>query len=112
MELNTYQMRAARSAIYKESSRIGDDQRLLYTVLGLVGEAGEVAGTMKKYLRDDTGDLALRVKLAAELGDCLWYIAMTAQEIGLPLESIAVQNITKLDDRMTRGVLGGSGDDR
>ena len=47
MEMNQYQEAARDTAIYPS------EQGLLYTVLGLTGEAGEVAEKVKKMLRDD-----------------------------------------------------------
>jgi NTP pyrophosphatase (non-canonical NTP hydrolase) len=45
--------------------------------LGLAGEAGEVANKVKKIIRDNAFD---RGGIAAELGDCLWYIAALARD--------------------------------
>lgn len=87
---------------------------LTYPVLGLVGEAGEVAEKMKKTLRDHQGvwspDRA--VELAKELGDVLWYIARIAHILNVPLSAIAELNIAKLQHRQRRQQLSGSGDNR
>jgi len=107
MHFTDYQAAAENTAIYPRS------QGLYYTVLGLTNEAGEVAGLLKKYIRD--GEMTnedLANKIAAELGDCLWYLAMVASELGLSFDSIAEKNVDKLLDRQRRGVLTGSGDER
>jgi NTP pyrophosphatase (non-canonical NTP hydrolase) len=108
MNFNQYQNKAASTAIYPEE--VG----LFYTVLGLTNEAGEVAGVVKKMLRDANGELRIDIeqKIAAELGDVLWYVAMVAKEIGYTLDTIATDNIKKLHSREQRGKLGGSGDAR
>lgn len=98
-----YQVFARTTAIYP--SQYG----VLYTALGLTNEAGEVAGKIKKSLRDgiDTREATLD-----ELGDVLWYAAMLAHELGERLSDVAARNVGKLTDRADRGVLGGSGDRR
>lgn len=93
----------------------GDDFKdLLHWVLGLNGEAGEVAEKVKKIIRDKQGEISEEDKkeLAKELGDVLWYLAVFAEHLGVPLHEVADQNITKLQSRKARGVLGGSGDNR
>jgi NTP pyrophosphatase (non-canonical NTP hydrolase) len=107
-----YQGAVATTAIYPESGT-GSPLALAYVGLGL-GEAGEIQGKIKKIIRDDGGVLgeAARINIANELGDLLWYVARTASEISMPLEVIAQMNLNKLNDRMMRGVLQGSGDDR
>lgn len=108
MKINDYQKEAVKTAIYPE------EQRIIYPALGLTGEAGEVADKVKKVLRDDDGVFSLKLKerVAAELGDVLWYCATMARDLGYSLEKIAQMNVSKLESRQNRGVLGGSGDDR
>jgi NTP pyrophosphatase (non-canonical NTP hydrolase) len=99
-------------------------------VLALNEEAGEVAGKLKRWYRGDyhpeqhpgmashdvrdsifaEGDL--RADIVAELGDVLWYLSETATQCGATLEEIASNVLTKLEDRATRGVIQGSGDNR
>lgn len=111
MNLNEYQEQAKRTAIYP---RADFPQAITYVVLGLVGEAGEMANAIKKTLRDDWGVLttARRDALFVELGDVLWYVAMVARELDISLEDVARINLEKLHDRAGRGVLGGEGDHR
>jgi NTP pyrophosphatase (non-canonical NTP hydrolase) len=86
----------------------------MHLVLGLVGEAGEVAEKVKKLVRDKNSDLAQldRDDMAAELGDVMWYTAVLANFLDLSLNDVAQRNIDKLADRQSRAVLGGSGDNR
>jgi NTP pyrophosphatase (non-canonical NTP hydrolase) len=69
--------------------------------LGLTGEAGEVADLVKKFMYPSKpGDgLDAYERITAELGDVLWYVALVAQAVGVPLESIAAANIAKLAKR-------------
>lgn len=87
---------------------------LLHWVLGINGEAGEVAEKVKKIIRDKGGKVSEEDKqeLAKELGDVMWYIAVFAHDLGVPLDDIAQSNLDKLKSRKARGVLGGSGDNR
>lgn len=50
--------------------------------------------------------------LTSELGDVLWYVAAAAHEHGLSLQVLADRVLEKLADRMARGVIHGSGDNR
>lgn len=83
-------------------------------VLGLVGESGEFADKVKKILRDDNAQMSeeKRQLLIKELGDVLWYIAILAKHLDVPLEEVATRNIDKLASRNERGKLRGSGDNR
>lgn len=104
MNLNEYQDAALATAIYPK------EYKIIYPALKLAGEAGEVAEKVGKSLR---GDKVLdRADLAKELGDVLWYIAATADDIGYTLEQIGNMNLNKLGDRQVRGVLKGDGDNR
>ena len=108
MQLNEYTNLTAQTAIYKEAGT-GSDLELYYLAMGLCSESGEVAGKIKKLLRDgklNQGDLAY------EIGDCFWYLARLCDAIGYEPEDILEININKLLDRKGRGVLGGFGDNR
>jgi NTP pyrophosphatase (non-canonical NTP hydrolase) len=87
---------------------------IIYPVLGLTGEAGEVAEKVKKLLRDQDGviDEEFRQAIKKELGDVLWYLTAMAYELGFSLEEVAEANIEKLHSRRERGKIHGSGDDR
>lgn len=98
-----YQRKAARTAIYPKSAK------LTYPALGLASEAGEVAGKVKKLLRDGELD---PLALADELGDVLWYVAALAADLGYDLDAIAERNLEKLQSRSERGTIGGNGDNR
>lgn len=103
MNFDDYQKAAARTVIYQDS---------VYPVLGLASEAGEVAGKVKKFIRDGGDYRVMHQELAQELGDVLWYVAAIARDIGYDLSVIASMNIDKLSDRQSRGTLQGSGDNR
>ncbi len=87
---------------------------MLHWVLGLNGEAGEVAEKLKKIIRDKNSVISEQDKkeMAKEIGDVLWYIAVFANDLGVPLDEIAKTNLSKLKSRKDRGVLGGDGDNR
>ena len=112
MDLDDYQERALRTAIYPGRGT-GSAMALAYVALGL-GESGEVQGKVKKILRDNGGLLTpgVREALIDEAGDMLWYIAQFSSELGVSLSEVAQRNVDKLASRADRGVLGGSGDDR
>ncbi len=109
MDFKEYQRLALRTAAGKEKNN-----ELFHLVLGLVGEAGEIAEKFKKLVRDNDSneDLIDREDIAKELGDVLWYVATLAHYLEIPLEDIANKNIEKLTSRLERGKLSGSGDNR
>jgi NTP pyrophosphatase (non-canonical NTP hydrolase) len=104
MDMHTYQGYVSSTAVYPH------DQAVVHPVLGLAGEAGEVAGKLSKWLRGD-GELD-REGLAYELGDCLWFIAAVALDLGYTLEEIAEMNVAKLQKRAAEGTIKGTGDNR
>ena len=109
MNFNDYQTKSRATAKYPV---IG--HAVIYPTLGLVNEAGEVAGKIKKVFRDKNGQIneETRQALKAELGDVLWYLAQVATELDLALDDIADSNIAKLYDRLERGKIKGDGDNR
>jgi len=109
MDFNEYQQKSRKTALYPA---IGHP--VIYPTLGLVNEAGEVAGKIKKVFRDKDGQISAdtRQALKAELGDVLWYLAQVSTELGLTLDEVAEANISKLYDRLERGKISGDGDTR
>jgi NTP pyrophosphatase (non-canonical NTP hydrolase) len=98
-----YENLASETAIFPK------EKALEYLALGLTSEAGEVAGKVKKLIRDGKGD---KKAIASEIGDVLWYCAMLARETEVPLNDIMKDNLKKLHGRKERGTLAGSGDNR
>ena len=109
MNFQDYQKLSRQTAVYPQAGN-----NIVYPVLGLNGEAGEVAEKVKKVIRDKKGHFAKEDKkaISKELGDVLWYIAQIATELDLDLNEIAKNNLQKLISRKKRGVLHGSGDNR
>ena len=104
-----YEKLAGETAIFPK------EKALEYLALGLTSEAGEVAGKVKKLIRDGEDKEGFELKKIAishEIGDVLWYCAMMAKEVGVPLADIMQENLDKLHSRKARGTLQGSGDDR
>lgn len=109
MTFEEYQRMSRKTAMYPDK-----DHNFVYPVLGLTGEAGEVAEKIKKVIRDDNGVMSDEKKreIAKELGDVLWYVSQIATELGLELENVATLNIVKLYARLEKGMISGSGDNR
>jgi NTP pyrophosphatase (non-canonical NTP hydrolase) len=118
-DFDAYQHWTRSTAIYP-MSETGAEIAIFYTALGLANEAGEVAGKLKKWIRDGVhvgeteadGAARFAQNVADEAGDVLWYLSRLLDEIGVSLGDVAAANQRKLMDRKNRGVIGGSGDKR
>jgi len=108
MNLHDYTKATNETAIYPEAGT-GARIELYYLALGLTSEAGEVAGKVKKLIRDDTYD---QEALAQELGDIFWYLVRLCTAIGITPEEVLQKNIDKLMNRKRKGTIRGSGDER
>lgn len=71
----------------------------LVAVLGLAGEAGDLATQFKKRLRDGDSYTLYPQQCAEELGDILWYASTLCTKLGLSLEDIARSNLAKTQAR-------------
>ena len=82
---------------------LGNNQyaRILQGLMGLNGEAGECIDILKKVLFQ--GHDLDKERLAGELGDVAWYLAVSADAIGYDLETIFKKNIEKLNKRYPNG---------
>ena len=92
--LNEYQIQAM-----KTSSGKGND--LIVGILGLCGESGELADLMKKHLHQ--GHPLKPDQIIDELGDILWYLAYTTQQLGIFMDNVANHNLVKLRKRYPEG---------
>lgn len=101
---NEYQKKAMRTAStdkIKSWIMTGYKQLLLNGVMGLNGEAGECIDIVKKHLFQ--GHNLDRDKLIDELSDVMWYVAITAQGLGVSLDEIMQHNVDKLLKRYPNG---------
>lgn len=72
--------------------------------LGIAGEAGEVADHLKKIIgHGHPLDAQAVDKITLELGDVLWYVAVLASVLDVPLSMVASANRAKLTARYPAG---------
>ncbi len=93
---------AAERTIYPDLS-IAD--RLGLCGLGLAGETGEVVDLLKKHLYNRNGKPLDTAKIADELGDVLWYMAILLNTLGLTFEECMRTNLIKLEARHPNGFI-------
>jgi NTP pyrophosphatase (non-canonical NTP hydrolase) len=86
MKLDSYQEQAHKTAKSRDIE--------VFT-LGLFGEAGSVASSIKKLKRENTAAQVVKDEIATELGDVLWYLAEIATHYDLKLSDIASRNLEK-----------------
>lgn len=76
------------------------EKEILTWGLGLSGEAGDVAGCIKKTVshKNDQKD-----GIKENIGDTLWYMAMICNFFDWDMEKILADNINKLRKRYPKG---------
>ncbi len=113
MEVDEYQEFTKTTAMYRGPLDTTQEQ-IMYCMLGLVGETGEVAEKLKKKLRgggrleDFIGDK----EIAKEMGDIAWYWAQLCDLFAFKGSEVLQMNVDKLKDRQARDVINGEGDNR
>ncbi len=109
MTFNDYQAETNKTAIYPDRGH-----NFVYPVLGMLGEAGEVAEKIKKVWRDKNNIVSDEDKLEIkkEMGDVLWYLSQLASELEISFDDVASTNILKINSRLDRNKLHGDGDNR
>lgn len=110
MNFDEYQKQAQQSVITHKDPLM---TRTIW-VLGISGEASEIAEKWKKIVAYEDGRITPEAKaeLAKEMGDVFWYMAALAESLDLSLQDIAEANIKKVLSRKARGVTKGQGDNR
>ena len=99
MTINEYQKAAMRTA--SGVCAATPENLLLNGVMGLNGEAGECIDIIKKYFFQ--GHNLDKDKLVKELGDVCWYLAISAEALGVTLEEVMQRNVDKLLERYPEG---------
>ena len=109
MTLDEYQQEALVTAVFHDEFK-----DIAHWVLGINGEAGEIAEKLKKIIRDKNGALSDDDKheIAKEIGDVLWYLAVLSHQLDINFNEIGRMNIEKLRSRQARGKIHGNGDNR
>lgn len=71
--------------------------RLNHSALGLAGEVGELAGAVERFVY--YGRPLDQANLVEEMGDCMWYLALLCNTIGVDMTEVMEANIRKLKAR-------------
>lgn len=101
MDANEYQQLAMRTAVSPSSPANAPEERLLNAALGLCGEGGEFADTIKKWRFH--GHQLDTAHLRKELGDIAWYVALACEALGTTLGQVMAENVEKLRQRYPDG---------
>ena len=94
--LKEYQELCRKSAMKFEDK----EKEIMTWGLGIAGEAGDVAGCIKKTF-SHKNDQTLGIR--ENLGDTLWYLAMVCNYFDWDLNEILEENIAKLEKRYPQG---------
>jgi len=96
MDLAEYQNLCARSAAKYDDQ----EKEIMVLGLGIAGEAGDVAGCVKKTIGHKDEQIA---GIKENLGDTAWYIAMICNHYGWSMDEVLTENIDKLKKRYPKG---------
>ena len=113
MDFNEYQERIKKFDTFSPVEN-AKEPAFSEKIMGLAGEAGETVDKFKKIIRDKDGVISDedQEEIAKELGDVLWYVASLSRYLNVPLSEVAEKNVEKLESRLERNQLHGSGDNR
>lgn len=95
-KIKAYQKLCQRTA-KKFNSR---EKEILVWGLGLAGEAGDVAGCIKKTFAHQNDQ---RAGIRENIGDMMWYTAMICNYFKWDLSEVLAENIAKLKKRHPQG---------
>jgi len=96
MNLKEYQKKCNRTVKDFESEK----EKILTWGLGIAGEAGDVAGCIKKtYIHNNDQKEGIR----ENMGDVLWYISVICNFFDWDMEDLFKENMEKLEKRYPDG---------
>lgn len=93
MNIYEYETKAMRTAKDMGSTKMN----LIHAALGVASDGGELVDAIKKHTV--YGKLLDYDNVIEEMGDILWFLALTAKSIGTTLEVVMEANIEKLAKR-------------
>jgi len=96
IDLNEYQRLCKKTA--KRFNK--KEKEILDWGLGIVGEAGDLAGCIKKTIFHGNNQTK---GIKENLGDTLWYAAMICNFFGWDFQEVLEENIKKLKKRYPKG---------
>jgi NTP pyrophosphatase (non-canonical NTP hydrolase) len=71
--------------------------RLLHAFMGMATESSEALDMLKKHLM--YGKPLDKTNAVEEIGDCMWYMAVALDTLGVSFEEVMDRNIAKLKKR-------------
>jgi len=96
MNLKDYQLFCKEIALPQDDK----EKEIMTWGLGVAGEAGDIAGCIKKTLAHKDDQIA---GIKENLGDTMWYIAMICNYYGWSLDEVITENVMKLKKRYPNG---------
>ena len=100
MMIDDYAVWAAKAGPARLGAAASTEEReLMYLVLALVGEAGEMADHFKKVLRDESWD---RDRIASELGDLIFYWARLCSMAGCVPSELLERSVKTIEARIAK----------
>jgi len=106
VDFKEYQKRALETDQVPSEKYREDIIEKIVPLLGLAGEAGGLLSEYKKHLRDGAAHKLFSERVSEELGDLLWYISNLASKFELDLETVAQNNLAKVQERFSHKKLG------
>ena len=97
MNLTEYQKFCERTAKKDFSS---DTEEIMTWGLGVSGEAGDIAGCIKKTFAHKKNQ---EQGIKENIGDTLWYMAMICNFFKWDMSEVLQENINKLNERFSEG---------
>lgn len=105
MDSKVYQITAPRTAVLDRevvAQRMAAAFDIFHGAVGICTEAGELMEQMKKHIF--YGKPLDDINVKEEVGDLLWYLALTCKGAGFTFEEAMEANIAKLKARYPAGV--------
>ena len=97
MEIQEYQRQATRTI----NTSLEKNENISNMVFGILGEGGEIADHLKKYLYQ--GHSLDAKHLEEEIGDLMWYVCNLATIYDISMVNVLEHNIEKLKKRYKVG---------